>query len=182
MECGKASEAMSARLDGRIDPAGSRKLDEHLASCRACREQWRRMLAVDAVLSTASMVAAPVGLSAEVLGRLDRARRLRRGLVGGLGMAAASAAVAVVFILPLGLQLLNLLGIAPALIAGLPETAAHVLPSIESTGRAAVLVARGVLLPLAVVALCSVAAILVGNVVWLGALKRLRARQHRLGG
>ena len=175
MQCDRASEMMSARLDSRLSQAESKTLDEHLASCAPCQELWRRLRAVDAVLSTAGMAGAPARLRVDVLGRLNRRRRVRRGFVGGIGLAAGSAAVAGVVILPLGLGVLDLLGIVPALIAGLPETAAHLLPSIGSVGRAATLVAGGVVVPLLVVAFCSLATILTANVVWLGALRRLRA-------
>jgi anti-sigma factor RsiW len=175
MECQELSEMMSARLDGGLAPAEERLLEEHLASCSACREQWRRFVAVDAVLSAASMVSAPAALSADVLARLDRRLRIRRGLVGGLGLALGSAAVAAAVIVPLGLQLVGLLGIAPALIEGLPETAAHILPSIGAAGRAATLVAGEIILPLVVAGLCCLVALMVANAVWLGAVRRLRA-------
>ena len=100
---------------------------------------------------------------------------MHRGLLGGVGLALGSAAVSGVVILPLALRALGLLGIAPALIGGLPDTAAHVLPSIGSVGRAATLVAGEIAVPLAVVALCGLVAILTVNVVWLGVLRRLGA-------
>jgi predicted anti-sigma-YlaC factor YlaD len=176
MPCDRASEMMSARLDDRVSPAESKKLDEHLASCAACRELWRRLRALDAVLAAASLASAPAALQVDVLERLNRRGRMRRGFVGAAGLALGSAAVAGAVVLPLGLRLLDLLGIAPALVAGLPETAAHLLPSIGSVGRAATLLAGEIVVPLALVALCGLATVLTANVVWLGTLRRFRAR------
>ena len=175
MRCEKACEMMSLRLDGRLLPAELAELDGHVAGCGECREEWRRLQAIDAVLSAASAAAAPARLRGDVLARLNRGKRIRQGLFGGAGLALGSAVLAAVVAVPAGLGALELLGIAPALIGGLPETAAHVLPSLGSIGHAATLVVGELLVPLAFVGLCCLAVVLAANVVWVCALRKLRA-------
>jgi len=59
MRCEQASEMMSARLDGCIDRAEIALLEEHMAGCVACRDEWLRLQMLDSLLASAPMVEAP---------------------------------------------------------------------------------------------------------------------------
>lgn len=102
---GEYTVLMSMALDGEATPAQMARLQEHLRTCGACAEAWRRWRVLDRQLSSAPAVAPPVGLVEGVMARLAerelarrRARWLRLGLALGwvglslvLGLLAALA-------------------------------------------------------------------------------------------
>jgi hypothetical protein len=75
MEHHEAREMLSARMDGELDPAAARALDEHLGECAACRAFGDGSLRLRALTLALPRVAAPEGLWAGAPGRRLRARR-----------------------------------------------------------------------------------------------------------
>jgi predicted anti-sigma-YlaC factor YlaD len=71
MECQAVQEQLSAWLDGEL--AGAR-ITAHLERCAACREEWRRLKALDDALGN---LAAPVppGLAEKVAAKIRLPRR-----------------------------------------------------------------------------------------------------------
>ena len=174
MHCKQASEMMSMRLDGRIDTTEGNLLDEHLAGCETCRVEWRKLQAIDRLLSTAPMVQAPVRVRVQVMTRLERRDKARRVLVGGTALTLGTVALAVLALTPLLLGLLNVTGIAPALIHGGPRTVSQLVGYGGTMGRTYLGVAENLIIPLAVAGLCGLVSALVLNGIWIGAMRRLR--------
>ena len=83
MNCLKASELMSLRLDVALSAADERELQQHLVDCAECRLVWARMQAVSATLERPAFVAPAPQFSVRVMARIRRARQrdliLRRG-------------------------------------------------------------------------------------------------------
>jgi predicted anti-sigma-YlaC factor YlaD len=167
---------MSLRLDGRLDSAESTLLDEHLAGCDACQAQWQRLQALHCMLAAAPLVPAPVRVRVSVMARLSRRDQARRAIVGGTTLALGSVTLALIALAPAILGLLNATGIAPALLSGGPETAAHVLGTWETVGRTLMVLCRNTIVPLALLGLCGLATVLALNGLWIGVVRRMRAR------
>jgi predicted anti-sigma-YlaC factor YlaD len=95
MECEVAREALSARLDGEVEPVPGTRVDEHLAQCAECR-QWER-----AALLLSGQLRAPS--LRPVVDRAPRPRHAALGIgwirwalmaVGGLQVVVAAAQAA----------------------------------------------------------------------------------------
>ena len=175
MHCKQASEMMSVRLDGRLDDADSALLDEHVARCEECQAEWQRVQALDRLLSSAPMVQAPVRVRVQVMIRLERRDKARRALIGGTALTLGTVALAVLAVTPLLLGLLNVTGIAPALIHGGPKTVSHLVGYGGTMGRTCLGMVENLIIPLAAVGLCGLVSALVLNGIWIGAMRRLRA-------
>ena len=175
MRCERAGEMMSARLDGRLDSMEATLLEEHLARCNACQAKWRRLHALDGLLTSAPMVHAPVNLRVQVMVRLSRRERARRAIIGGTALALGTVALALLALAPAILGLLDAAGITPALVSGGPETIVQLLVSLEVAGRALLVLAEKFAAPLAFLGLCGLAMALVLNGLWIGTVRRLRA-------
>jgi predicted anti-sigma-YlaC factor YlaD len=74
MDCHEIQERLSAWLDGELDEAAGVLLTAHLKSCAICRQEWRRLTALDDALGE---LAAPVpaGLAEKVTARVRRPHR-----------------------------------------------------------------------------------------------------------
>jgi predicted anti-sigma-YlaC factor YlaD len=90
MQCFDCSEWLSLRLDGLIEREQSARLQEHLASCEACRAEWEAMQGVSSVLQAASVVAPPLNFTANVALRLQQRQARRRRVRGGIGLMVGS--------------------------------------------------------------------------------------------
>jgi anti-sigma factor (TIGR02949 family) len=174
MRCEQAGEMMSARLDGTLDRTGFARLEDHLATCSACRVEWQRMQAVDRLFRSASTRQAPLGLRTQVMARIDRREQARRAIVGGLTLALGTATLALLLLAPFALDLLNNLGIAPTLLVGGLETAAQFLVLIDALGRTVLVLMDQFALPLAVLSLGSLIVALALNGLWIRTVRRLR--------
>lgn len=64
-------EAWSAYADGETAPAESRKLKEHLESCKGCSRKLRSLQAQKSSLASAAVPAMPADLSAKLRGLSD---------------------------------------------------------------------------------------------------------------
>lgn len=71
MACEQFSEAIGELVDGSLDPAGRRALDEHLASCAACRALAADLRRIHREAAELPRVAPPETLWAKVRGRLE---------------------------------------------------------------------------------------------------------------
>jgi anti-sigma factor RsiW len=73
--CEDIRELLSARIDGELSEAESRKLDEHLGSCPACREELVELERVWRALEVLGDVKVPPGLEERTLARVLSAER-----------------------------------------------------------------------------------------------------------
>jgi len=94
---------MIEAVDGREVP----ELDAHLAVCPACREEMRRVAAIDRLLRAAPEVEPPPGLAARIDRHLDRsldggARWVRS--LAQIGLIVAATATALVAVATLGMR------------------------------------------------------------------------------
>jgi predicted anti-sigma-YlaC factor YlaD len=74
MECQAIQAQLSAWLDDELSEAAGVMLTAHLASCEACRREWRRLKALDAALGNLA-APAPMGLAEKVAAKIRRPRR-----------------------------------------------------------------------------------------------------------
>lgn len=72
LACDEARELLSAQLDGEVDEAEARALDEHLAGCQRCESERRRLEAVRSAFRALPVAAPPDDLGREVLDRIQR--------------------------------------------------------------------------------------------------------------
>jgi len=175
MRCEQAGKMMSARLDGRLDSTEVTLLEDHLVECGACQAEWHRLQALDGLLASAPMVRAPVRLRVQVMARLSRREKARRAIIGGTALTLGTVALALLALAPLLLGLLDVTGIAPALISGGPETIAQLLAVMGTVGRALLVLAEKFAAPLAFLGLFSLTLALALNRLWIGAVRYLRA-------
>jgi hypothetical protein len=74
MECQAVQTQLSAWLDDELSEATGAMLTAHLAKCEACREEWRRLKALDAALGNLA-APVPLGLAEKVALRVRQPRR-----------------------------------------------------------------------------------------------------------
>ncbi len=175
MRCEQAGEMMSARLDDRLDRTEITLLEDHLAGCSACQAEWHRLQALDGLLASAPMVRAPVRLRVQVMARLSRREQARRAIIGSTALALGTVALALLALAPALLGLLDVTGIAPALVIGGPETIVQLLALLGAVGHALLVLAKEFAVPLASLGLCSLMLALALDGLWIGAVRRLRA-------
>jgi anti-sigma factor RsiW len=100
VRCSKAKSMLSAYADGVVNPAGRRKVDEHLTECPSCRGLLEDTMQVRTLLQGLSEINEPPSLAS----RIDRipwefAQEPRTVNVFGLGMAVAAAAVVLLVVI-----------------------------------------------------------------------------------
>lgn len=176
MHCTQASEMMSLRLDRRLSSAEMAQLDEHLSGCAACQTEWDRLYRLHCTLDSAPMIQAPVRIRVNVMARLSRRDQARRAIIGGTALVLGTAALVLIVAVPAILGLLSATGIVPALASGGPTTCAQVLSAWGTLGRTLLVLGKNALAPLAILGLCGLAIALVLNGLWIGTVRRLRAR------
>ncbi|GEM_PF-2988556 len=71
MKCGSVMRRMSECLDGRLDPARRREIEEHLRSCPRCSEAFQKTQAAEEAARKATAVRPRPGFEEKVLARLD---------------------------------------------------------------------------------------------------------------
>jgi predicted anti-sigma-YlaC factor YlaD len=174
MHCEQAAKMMSARLDGTLDRAGVARLEDHLAMCSACQDEWQRVQALDRLFRSVPLCEPPLGLRARVMARIERREQAHRAIMGGLTLVLGTATLALLLLSPFALDLLNNLGIAPALLVGGLETATQFLVLVDALGRMVLVLVDQFALPLAVVSLGSLAVALALNGLWIRTVRRLR--------
>lgn len=110
---------VSLALDGRLDPIQEAEMQQHLASCPACRADANAVRRVSALLEAMPMIAPAFGFSLRVERRLADRSTQRRHVLRGMALLTSSLSVigvgaAVIFILGMGLAALLWLGSEPA--------------------------------------------------------------------
>lgn len=99
MNCQSLSSVLDSHAPGELGSAQKRDVDEHLASCRTCREAW----AVYAEIVAVPIPETPPGLQRRIATALDEqepgvAFRSRRSIiVGSVLVAGATVATALTF-------------------------------------------------------------------------------------
>jgi len=96
MKCDEVRENLAAHLDGEIEGASRRAVDEHLAACPACAEELRASEATWRLLDLIEAPPAPAGFDARLRARIGdapRGRLLRMPLPAAAAAAAILAAV-----------------------------------------------------------------------------------------
>lgn len=96
MNCEKAMELLSAKLDGELDASEEALLAEHLAQCPECRALEQELLSLDAALRTAEEEP-PAELAENVMASVRR-ERIRRTNTRRVLIWAAAAAVLALFL------------------------------------------------------------------------------------
>ena len=103
MQCLKASEIMSLRLDKMTTQEEEQALEAHLATCRDCQVTWQRMQQACAIFDSAVFVEPPPLLAQKVMNRIRRRviwqTILRRSIFFVLGLAVVAALVFVPFLI-----------------------------------------------------------------------------------
>ena len=74
MECEAVQAQLSAWLDDELSEAAGAMLTAHLTRCAACREEWRKLKALDDALGNLA-APAPMGLAEKVAAKVRRPRR-----------------------------------------------------------------------------------------------------------
>ncbi len=129
---------MQLALDGDLRPEHRLQLDAHLRDCAQCATMWQTLNEVEALLSTAPLVAPRPGFTRRFTARLKAQRSPSRALWGvlalGLGVIGAAA---VVLPLTLGMvwPLIQLIG-QPAASAALVNNASAVSQTLLIVGAA----------------------------------------------
>lgn len=115
MRCSEIQVDLEAYVDGMLGPERATLLEEHLASCQACRAELARLQTVVAALETWPLAAEPAQFTAQVMARV-RPRpaqprfRLRWSdlLVSVVGAGLAAAAILLWrYLAPAGLAYLH---------------------------------------------------------------------------
>jgi len=174
MRCRQASHLMTACLDGRLDQAEIMRLEEHLAVCGTCQAEWQRVSVVDQLFKSAPSRSAPAHLHAQVMTRIHRRDQARRAIVGGLALALGATAVALLVFVPVALEVLKNVGIAPALLVGGMETVTQLLVLLNALSRTLFVLLDQFAGPLAILSLGSLLTALALNGLWILTMRRLR--------
>ena len=99
MNCSDCLDLLQARLDGAA-PLAIAEVEEHLATCPACRAQDAAARRLEAGLRLLTPPAPPAGLTERVVAGVlaERRRRLRLARWGRAAVAAAAAVLVVVLV------------------------------------------------------------------------------------
>jgi anti-sigma factor RsiW len=96
MKCEKVSQELIGYLDGRMDPAGRRETEEHLAGCAICRQRAEEFRRTWSVLDEVPAIEPSFGFDARVRQRI--AAEPRRGWLAWFAPQARLAFSAVLLI------------------------------------------------------------------------------------
>ncbi|MBI2871898.1 MAG: zf-HC2 domain-containing protein [Chloroflexi bacterium] len=90
---GRYSGLLSEHIDGRLDHAARARLEVHLATCAACREEMESLRATVALLRRAPQAEVPRSFRLQAAPRPSPRSRVQGPLVPALGAASAVAAL-----------------------------------------------------------------------------------------
>lgn len=96
MKCEEIREDLAAYLDGEIEGASRRAVDDHLAGCAACSKERDALAATWRLLDIVPPTAVPAGFDERVLARVRAGGGMPRARILGLPLPAAAAAAAVI--------------------------------------------------------------------------------------
>lgn len=136
---GQITEMMSLALDGLLDEAGQERLQQHLAGCPACREEWEAVQAVSALFERSALVGPPLGFALRVERKLEAKQKKRRQAFGGIAvltswLSLAGVTVGVICLLVLGFVAWQWMGDQPSVRLGI-EAASHVASGLGLMGK-----------------------------------------------
>lgn len=177
MRCKQARHLMAARLDGQLTGAEIAELEDHLTTCGTCQTEWQGMVALDQLFMSASMQSAPADLQRRVMVRIERREQARRAIAGGLALALGTTTVALLTLFPFALQLLQQVGIVPALLVGGVDTATQLLSLVDAATRMLFILLDQLAGPLVVLGSGSLLLALALNGLWIATVRRLRVAQ-----
>ncbi len=98
MKCNEIRENLAAYLDGEIDGAPRRALDDHLSACAACAAEKAAQAAAWRLLDLAGAAAVPGDFTARVLSRARAEGASPRPRLLRLPLPAAAAAAALLLV------------------------------------------------------------------------------------
>ena len=84
--CRDISQLMSLALDRSLTQGESCDLEEHLAQCPTCQEEWEAMQNTSHLLTNAPLVSSPPGFTDRVMQRLAQRQARRRRLLTGAAL------------------------------------------------------------------------------------------------
>lgn len=174
MRCKQASHLMADRLDGCLDHAEIKELEEHLVACSKCRAEWQKMYALDRLFRSVPMMSAPSHLEARVIARIGRREQARRAIVGSLVLALGATTLALLTLVSIALALLENLSVGPALLIGGVETVTQLLFLFDAVSRTVFVLLDQFARPLTVLSLGSLTMALVLDALWILTMRRLR--------
>lgn len=87
MRCQDIRQLLSAHLDGTLDSAQNKIVEDHLTSCRECRLYWQALRADAQLLRDLPEVTPPPGFRAELFARLRKLENEKRKQSSGKGKA-----------------------------------------------------------------------------------------------
>lgn len=173
MRCTRASELMMGRLDGQLDAGSTTTLDEHLSTCGACQAEWRRVCALDHLLSSAVTVSAPHHLRPQIMARISQAERARHIAVGGFALAFGATALALLTLGPITAWFLEHAGIVSTLLAGGLGTMRQLLTMVAPMWRLLSVLLDQLRVPLTMLALGSLVIAVALNALWIATVRKM---------
>ncbi len=138
---------MHALLDGALAAPARVQLEEHLATCPTCQDQWAALSAMDRLFRTAPMAAPRAGFAGRFKARQAQ-RRSRPRLVWGAVALGVGAVGATALVVPFGVALIwSLLRVArePATLVALNTSAAATVGFLNTVADALIIAGRALL-------------------------------------
>jgi len=176
MQCSKTSELMSLHLDGLLDSAAQEALDQHLASCQRCQEEWEMFRELSQLFQAAPLAVPAPGFAARVTHRVAKARA-RREVRRGAVLLAGGLILLLLLALPSLVGMGMLIGdlSSPTLISTGISALTALLSALRSVGDAvALLLSASLSTPAAILAPAYIAIALVTMFVWVHLMLRAR--------
>ena len=136
--CRDIGQLMSLALDQSLTQGEVRCLEEHLARCPTCQEEWEAMQRVSRLFTDAPLMGPPPGFADRVMQRLARRQARRQRLLAGAALLVACLSLGALA-LP---EIVGLLAVLwrvitePSLLSHGAKLIAQLLNLAESLGRA----------------------------------------------
>jgi anti-sigma factor RsiW len=143
VRCSKTESMLSAYVDGVLNPAGRRRVDDHIAECPSCRKLLEDTVQLRSLLEELSEIDPPNSLASRIH-RIpwESVQEPRTVSVFGLGMAVVAAAVVALVVMSRPVLFGGVSTSTKATIAELPEAESSLmevrqpmLPEERSSGR-----------------------------------------------
>ena len=78
MDCARIKEMLSEYMDGTLDESSRPRVEDHLSTCKACKEEYEALKAMVHELSSLEPVEAPEDFLRQVHERIGRESGLQR--------------------------------------------------------------------------------------------------------
>jgi anti-sigma factor RsiW len=172
MECEESLERMMRALDGDLPDREWRALEAHLEACDRCRARWEGLLAAEEVLQQAPLLSPPPGFVGRVMAQVDRRRARQRAFFGGLVLAAGTALLILIGVLPILWTLPGLAGLAVVVSHSGGLLLDHLVGAARLLLNSLGLLAGALLVQMLPLALCSLMTAMLLAGLWWGLLRR----------